>query len=86
MAEFIPCVRVYKPSEKAPAFIKVNGEIDGNDLDLLIQFVLNHAVDGKIRFVVKESREGKYYMTLDDYRGAAKGSGKPEVDEEAVPF
>ena len=66
---FIDGLRVFKPSEKAPDFIILNGVIDMKELR---EFALNHHEDGSLRFVVKESKGGKYYAAVDTFKPQAK--------------
>lgn len=87
MSDFIPAFRVYKPRETAPDFIIANGEIDANALDVLMAWVHNHAnAEGKVRFNIKESKEGKFYAALDTYQSKPKEAVQVEISEEEIPF
>ena len=81
---FVDGLRVYKPSEKAPEFIIANLEFDVVKLNTFLEA---HANDtGKVRAVIKMSREGnRYYAALDSYTAERK----PEVKEDpsaSIPF
>jgi len=58
--------RVYKPSSNAPEYIKANIDID---IDRFHTYAMQYANgQGRIRLVVKESRAGGYYASLDEYK------------------
>ncbi len=56
-------IRVFKPNEKAPDFVKgtltVNGEF--------IEWYQNNNKDGEVRLDIKESKNGKYYLSKNEY-------------------
>jgi hypothetical protein len=56
--------RIYQPSANAPTFIKGNVDVDVTEFTAYLNG--NHR-NGKVRFQLKESREGKLYMQLDTY-------------------
>lgn len=64
MAQFIDGVRIYPPSEKAPSFVKGNGVMTVSEL---VPFLQGNHVNGKVRFQIKESKNGGLYMDLDTY-------------------
>lgn len=72
---FVEGIRVFKPNENAPDFIKANFLVN------LKEFLKNaeeNADDGlQARFILKESKKGNYYLQWDNY--------KPIKNEE-VPF
>ena len=72
---FIDGLRVFKPSEKAPDFIILNGEIDMKELR---EFALSHHDEGKVRFQVKESKGGKYYAALDTFKPQQQAQQQPQ--------
>jgi len=63
--QFVNGMRVYKPSEKAPDFIKANIEVDVATLTLWLEEHANGT--GKVRIVVKEGKSGAYYAAKDTY-------------------
>ena len=74
---FVNGINFYKPHEKAPDFVKANGQINKAEL---IEFL--ESQPDKFRFALKESKNGKYYAAVDDY--------KPKEDEapkeDGLPF
>lgn len=92
--QFIEGIRFYVPNAKAPDFIKANFEIDKNEL---ISF-LNSQSGDKIRGVLKESKNGKYYSQIDTFEPSNQSNSataqatapvaEPVVEEEDddLPF
>jgi len=84
---FIDGLRVFKPSDKAPDFIILNGEIDMKELR---EFALSHHEEGKVRFQVKESKGGKYYAAIDTFVPQARQESAPatagDYPDEDIPF
>lgn len=79
---FIDGLRVFKPSDKAPDFIILNGEIDMKELR---EFALNHHDEGKVRFQVKESKGGKYYAALDTFKPQQQAQQQPQQSSAPSP-
>ena len=82
---FVEGIRAFKPHENAPDFVKASLVITP---DLLSAWAGNngqHMTDynghGQVRLQLKESREGKYYTSVDTYK--PKQSTDPS---EGVPF
>lgn len=79
--------RMYKPSDKAPEFIKANVEVNVHDF---LAFCDKHRrPDGTVRFVVKESKEKKaLYMALDTYERPARVESQEQSEEDVplIPF
>lgn len=80
---FIEGLRVYKPSEKAPEFIVANLEFDVTVLNAFLEQHPNEV--GKVRGVIKKSKEGKYYAALDTYKAAPKVEAADDVAG-SIPF
>ena len=74
---FVNGINFYKPHEKAPDFVISNGQINKAEL---IEFL--ESQPDKFRFVVKESKNGKYYAAVDDYK--PKEEEAPKEDD--LPF
>ncbi len=72
---FIDGMRISKPNEKAPEFIKLNISIKVDDF---IAFAKQHAVKGWLNIDVKKSQKGVLYSALNTYQKKDEG-----VDEEA---
>ncbi|HCX04778.1 MAG TPA: hypothetical protein DHM42_09820 [Clostridiales bacterium] len=62
---FVEGIRVFKPNEKAPDFIKGNFVI--NIKDFIKDAEKNAGDNFQARFVMKESKKGNYYLQWDDY-------------------
>jgi len=63
---FIDGIRIDPPHEKAPSFIK--GKL-GIKVDTLINFLMENQNDrGYVNCDLKESKEGKLYLTLNNYK------------------
>ena len=78
---FVNGINFYKPHEKAPDFIKANGQINKADL---IEFL--ESQPDKFRFVVKESKNGKFYAAIDDYKPKEEVAPEPIGDDDGLPF
>lgn len=76
--KFAAGMRVSKPSEKAPKFIIAN--IGINVADFLF-WANKHSDRGWVNIQVKESKSGKLYAELDDYKRTTPNP-KDEVKEE----
>ena len=89
---------VNKPHEKAPDFIKCNLSIKVADLHEWLNKNQHLADDkGYIKVVVKESKQGKWYCCVDDYKpkedyysedGGEEVLKREDVDEadDSIPF
>ncbi len=73
--EFISGLYIDKPSDKAPDFIKMNGSMDGEQLFKWMK----ETGKKKFRFVVKESKGGKYYATVDNWE--PKKQAEPKTND-----
>ena len=61
---FVDGLRVYKPNEKAPAFIKAELEFE---MPLFLAWARQHAKGVKVRVTIKESQKGTYYGSLNTF-------------------
>lgn len=81
-------MRVYKPDERAPQFVKVNVVLHREDL----MAWLATQTDDKIKVQVKEASAGHYYAEVDTYKKDAAQEPAPvqkPVDEDFnddIPF
>ena len=73
----------YRPSAKAPEFIKFNISIER---DRLIDWLKKQ--DEKVRVVLKESKQGNLYVSIDDYKPESEPTGNaPDKEtEDDLPF
>ena len=62
--KFIQGVRIYQPHQNAPSFVKGNGVFTVSEI---VPFLQGNHVNDKVRFQVKESRNGGLYLELDTY-------------------
>lgn len=92
-------ISAYKPSERAPSFIKANITLDAKKLQAWLQ---THPElrdsEGRVRLVLKESaKEGnKWYLSVDTYKAdtatatdnapALPDYPEDEITPEDVPF
>lgn len=60
--EFVNGVRVFKPFPNAPDFVKFSGVITKKDITEWLK-----TQKDEIKFVVKESRKGGYYVEVDTF-------------------
>jgi hypothetical protein len=82
MAEFVNGLRVFKPRETAPDFIKAS--LVANTVELVAWLESNAAGDGTVRFDIKESREGKWYCQKNEY--VKRETPKEDVTPDDSPF
>lgn len=61
--QFVSGIRAFKPSDKAPAFIKANLTISKKELSEWLQ-----TQPDEIRVNLKESQKGTYYLDVDTYQ------------------
>lgn len=94
--KFVEGMRVAKPSEKAPDFIKLN--IGVNVADFLY-WANKHSDRGWVNIQIKESKGGKLYAEIDNYKPQAQNPNErkaevksendyppEEINPEDVPF
>lgn len=62
--KFIQGVRIYQPHQNAPSFVKGNGVFEVSEI---VPFLQGNHINGKVRFQIKQSRNGGLYMELDTY-------------------
>lgn len=75
---FVNGLRVYKPNENAPDFVKLNFQVFVDDL---VQFLQeNKDEKGQVRFDMKKSKEGKLYLELNTYKKAENKDVNAEID------
>jgi hypothetical protein len=65
-------LRVFKPHEKAPDFVKANIEIEKAKL---IEWLKGQPDTVKLQ--IKESKKGGYYAAINDYQGAKASDDLP---------
>jgi len=63
---FIDGLRISKPKDNAPDWIKANCIINCDELEQYIR--ANHNESGEIRFQIKESKAGRLYCAVDTYQ------------------
>ena len=68
--KFVDGLRAYAPRDNAPDFVKANLVINVAELQAWLA-----QRSGEVRIVIKESRNGKFYASENDY----KPNGKPEA-------
>ena len=87
--QFVDGLRAFKPSEKAPDFIKANIVID---VVMLTNWLNENAnAEGVVRLVIKESKGGKFYAEKDSFKPqvgneVARNHGIDDVDPSTLPF
>ncbi len=82
--QFVEGIYFYKPSEKAPDFIKYNITFER---DRMIEWL--KAQDEKVRITLKESKGGNLYAVIDDYKKEDKPKEDNTVeatDDQGLPF
>ncbi len=75
--KFVEGIYFYKPSDKAPDFIKNNITIER---DRMIEWL--KAQDEKVRVTLKESKGGNLYAVIDNYKKEDKEPNPDEVVNE----
>jgi hypothetical protein len=84
--EFPEGIRVFKPHEKAPDFVKANITIN---IDELVEYIgtMNQK---ELKLVVKESKKGTYYIAIDDFKPKKQDNSQPDSssdeEEDDLPF
>ena len=63
--KFVNGVRVYKPHDNAPEFVKANLQIN---LKELVEFVRQNGLKQTFKIDILESKGGKYYAKLNTYQ------------------
>jgi hypothetical protein len=79
--KFIDGIRVYKPHEKAPEFVKGNLVIDKM---ALIRFLDDQP--NQVKAVIKVAKSGNYYLEIDTYQPQNAQPSRPVSNEEDLPF
>ena len=72
--KFLNGIRVYSPLETAPDFVK--GAIVINSAELISS--INELGQDEIRLDIKESREGKLYASINEYKPRGQASQPQE--------
>ena len=78
-------LRVYKPDERAPDFVKANLVINKAEM---LAWLATQPVD-KIKVQMKEARSGNYYAEVDTYQRQEKPAEQLPVDDnfdDDIPF
>lgn len=82
-SKFIDGIRVYKPKDNAPSFVISNGVINRDEL-------LNwlNQQEAQIRFDIKLSQKGGYYVAVNDFKPQAKAPEAAQVKDTTtdLPF
>ena len=76
---FVDGVRVFKPRQGAPDFIKLNFLVD---IPELIKWLKTYGEDGKVRFDLKKSLDGKIYLALNSWKPEQTGIKNNRDDQE----
>jgi len=89
MPNFVNGMKIYRPSEKAPQFVKANIEINCKEL---VEFMRANHKDGKIRIDIKEGKQkedgtrGNLYADLNTYEATKSPTksdwAKPELRQQ----
>jgi hypothetical protein len=77
--EFPDGIRVFKPNDKAPSFIKGNISIKKSEL---INWLQSQGEEVKLN--IKESQKGTYYLEVDTYKREAKPANQEITGD--LPF
>jgi hypothetical protein len=81
--KFVSGIKVYKPRDNAPSFVKANLVIDKQSL---VSF-LDDQAGNELRVVLKESQKGTYYLEVDSYQQSSAQPSRPVKDEtDSLPF
>mgnify|MGYP001552945860 CR=1 FL=1 len=91
-AKFVDGLRVYAPRDGAPSFVKANLVVNVTELTQWLE-----GQGDEVRIDIKESRGGKFYASVNDYkadkpkrepvRSQPESDGKPTLgDEDEIPF
>ena len=84
---FIDGLIVKKPHEKAPEFVKCHLSIKVAELK---KFLEDHSKEEWLNVDVKESKGGKLYAQLNDWKKEKKEEvekyPEEEIDAESIPF
>jgi len=83
--EFIDGLFVKPPHEKAPDFVKCTISIKRKDLGNW----LRSKDDEWINMQVKESKNGKWYAEVDNWKPEKKvehAGGNDEIEQDSIPF
>ena len=89
MSDFIDGLSFKKPHGNAPPFVKAKGSIKVVDLGKYLKEAHNNGKEW-VNFDLKESREGKLYATIDDWKpDASKRQEAPQSSDDFdndIPF
>lgn len=79
MANFINGLRVFKPHEKAPDFIKANLVINCKEL---VEYMRANHTDGQMRVDIKLAKTGNLYAELNTFKkGEKQDWANPDLRE-----
>jgi len=83
MPTFVNGLRVFKPNEKAPDFVKANLVINCKEL---VEFMRANHTDGQIRIDIKLAKTGNLYAELNTWKREKQDHpfGKGKTYQEAV--
>lgn len=82
--KFVNGIRVFRPNEKAPSYIKANLKINRNEL----MTWLNQQGE-EINIDLKESNKGGWYLSVNDYKpkeSLATATGNYQPEDDSLPF
>jgi len=71
---FVDGLRISKPKDNAPDWIKANGVINCDELEQYIR--ANRNESGEIRFQIKESKAGRLYCAVDTWQPQAQNTNQ----------
>ncbi len=81
---FIDGLRVFAPRDNAPDFVKAGGLITRKELGNW----LRGRTEDEIRFDILQSKNGNYYVKINNYKPAEKDSASKKEDfvDDDIPF
>lgn len=79
MANFIKGLRVFKPNEKAPDFVKANLVINCKEL---VEYMRANHTDGQMRVDIKLGKTGNLYAELNTWKKPEHPFGKDKTYQE----
>ena len=87
---FIDGLNVFRPSDKAPDFVKASLVINPTKLIKWLQDNDQHLNEGEygleLRTQIKESKQGKLYASVDTFKPKPKAEGATVEATDDLPF
>ena len=81
--KFVNGLRVFKPHEKAPDFVKLN--FSANAQELADWLLANKDEEGRVKFDLLKSKNDKLYLKLNDYRKPSNNDYPKDKNDEIDP-